>query len=360
MRLNPKYMTAGVTVFAAAATAHLMQSSNGPGPSTVLESVTPAQAGVVTPMPAANAAGPMAEVTDVVPVAASTDIAPHSVESAMPDMPRPPRPAVVAEPLPDHGTGLARRMAVVDTAPAAPAPDLNKVERNEFGLSCGAMLTATGSDAAMMSLTLTAPCRGGQAFTVRHGDLVYSARMSDLGTYMAEVPALTAEARVKVTFRDGSYTTAEAHVPLADTVDRVALVSDRRSGLQIHALEFGADYGDAGHVWSGRPRDPASADKAGGGFVTVLGDASIEDGQMTEVYTFPANTRNRDGVVRLSVEAEVTAENCDRDITGRTLQRQADGSIKPVTLTLALPACDAVGEFLVLKNLLRDLRIASN
>jgi hypothetical protein len=31
-----------------------------------------------------------------------------------------------------------------------------------------------------------------------------------------------------------------------------------------------------------------------------------------------------------------------------------------VSLTLAIPDCDAIGEYLVLKNLLRDLKVASN
>lgn len=356
MRLNPKYMTAGATVIAAAATVQFMQAG-GPGPTTVLETAMPAQAGVVATLPASK---PELPVTAVTPVAATDDVAPAGIETELPTMPDPPLAAMAADPLPDLGSGLALRMASVDVAPSLPTPDLNNVQRNEFGLSCGAMLTASGTDAAMMSVTLTAPCRGGQTFTLRHGDLVYSDKLSDLGTYMADVPALLAEASVKVTFQDGSSSTADAHVPMAESIERVALVSQGRSGLQIHALEFGADYEDAGHVWSGQSRDPASAAKAGGGFVTVLGDPRIEDGYRAEVYTFPANTRNRQGVVRLSIETEVTAYNCNTEIQGQTLQRQANGTIKPVTLTLALPACDAIGEFLVLKNLLRDLRIASN
>jgi hypothetical protein len=68
----------------------------------------------------------------------------------------------------------------------------------------------------------------------------------------------------------------------------------------------------------------------------------------------------RDGTVHVSVEAEVTAFNCATDVSGQTIQRQGDGSMRPVSVTVAMPDCDAIGEFLVLKNLLRDLKIASN
>ena len=47
-------------------------------------------------------------------------------------------------------------------------------------------------------------------------------------------------------------------------------------GLQIHALEFGADYDEEGHVWADRPRDVQDALIAGGGYMTLLGDAFLE------------------------------------------------------------------------------------
>ena len=81
---------------------------------------------------------------------------------------------------------------------------------------------------------------------------------------------------------------------------------------------------------------------------------------MAEVYTFPKTAKTRDGVVRLSVEAEVTAYNCETEVTGTTIQRNGIGDVRPVELTLAMPGCEAIGEFLVLKNLLQDLKIASN
>ncbi|MDJ0826310.1 MAG: hypothetical protein QNJ16_12470 [Rhodobacter sp.] len=303
----------------------------------------------VTPEPVILAA-----VTEAAPAAPRTSLAP------VPDMPRPPADALAPAPLPETGIGLAKRMASTAEPAAAPAAVEPDAKRNEFGLTCGVILSAAEKPGGMVNLMLTAPCRGDEPITVRHDDLAFTARTNHLGTFAALIPALTREAAFTVAFADGTDSETQLNVPSADAVDRVVLQTAGETGLQIHALEFGAGYDTAGHVWAGQPRDPAAALNTGGGFITQLGDPSLDDAQMAEVYTFPADARTRDGVVRLSVETEVTAYNCGKEVGGRTLQRQADGSIKAVTLTLSMPDCDAIGEFLVLKNLLQDLKIAAN
>ena len=67
---------------------------------------------------------------------------------------------------------------------------------------------------------------------------------------------------------------------------------------------------------------------------------------------------DREGDVELSVEAEVTQNNCDRDVEAQTIQISAGGKPLVQDLVLAMPGCDATGDFLVLKNLVNDLKIA--
>ena len=384
MKNKSRIITASVTVLAAAATAHLMQRGSDSGAN--LSAMGPAQAAVITPAAAPPAARIQNTVTVITPkpapvpqeivaatpnphpdaiavtfAAATVDDVPTTDALTFPNMPRPPADAIMPKPLPALGPELRARMASISPVveqPAAPAAP--EVKRSEFGLTCGALLTATPKDAAMVGLTLTDPCRSSESFTVQHGDLIFKATLDNLGTYMADIPAIYSTASFLVTFSDGLQAEAEIDIPMTDDLERVALISAGQTGLQIHALEFGADYEEPGHVWSGNPRNPASAARAGGGFVTTLGDASLPDAMLAEVYTFPANTRQQEGVVRLSIETEVTSYNCAKDISGQTLQKGANGAMRPVTLTLAMPDCDAIGEFLVLKNLLRDLKIASN
>ena len=81
---------------------------------------------------------------------------------------------------------------------------------------------------------------------------------------------------------------------------------------------------------------------------------------MAEIYSIPKALRLQQGAVALSVEAEVTEGNCASEIEAQTLQVSAGSEIKTQNLALAVPDCDAVGNFLVLNNLLQDLIIATN
>ncbi|KKK94445.1 hypothetical protein LCGC14_2682800, partial [marine sediment metagenome] len=129
---------------------------------------------------------------------------------------------------------------------------------------------------------------------------------------------------------------------------------------ELHAREFGADYGDAGHVWSGAPRDMTAAVLGEGGFMTRNGDTDTSDPLMAEVYSFPVAAAGQEGDVALSVEAEVSEANCGLEIEAQALELRGSDQVKTQNLTLAVPDCDAVGNFLVLNNLLQDLKVAQN
>jgi hypothetical protein len=233
-------------------------------------------------------------------------------------------------------------------------------EVSAFGLTCGPILSAAQVADGLVNLTLTAPCRTEQRIDVRHGPLVFAAMTDKLGAYQITAPALTAEAKYTVLFEDGDAIEAKTDVSGVDTLERVALVAEATSGFQIHALEFGASYGEEGHIWLENPGNPALAAMDGQGYLLQLGDPGVDGAVMTQIYTFPSGGSAANGVVRLSVEAEVTAMNCSREIEGQTIERGPGGVPISMSMTVSVPDCDAIGEYLVLKNLLRDLRIASS
>lgn len=374
-----RYFTVGLTLAAAAATAHIMQSE-GSGRSAV--SVNAASAAGLAPTVATPSTSTGNDVTVVAAVGATpvmdqpeeeqlASLEPEMAQDPNPelsntpqavsDLPTPPLDVLMPAPLPQPGETLAGRMAGTAMEPKSDLVNAAaEVARNEFGLPCGPILSASAKDMAMVALTLTAPCRGEQVISVSHADLVFSTRLDPLGNASIMVPALQSDAEFAIEFEDEEVVTTFADVPDAENLERVALMFDDAAGLQIHALEFGADYGEEGHVWAEAPRDPASANVLRGGFVTLLGDKTLENPLVAEVYTFPANAANRDGVVRLSVEAEVSALNCAKEVYGQTIERGPDGQPITTALAVSMPECAAIGEFLVLKNLLRDLRIASN
>jgi hypothetical protein len=158
-----------------------------------------------------------------------------------------------------------------------------------------------------------------------------------------------------VAFGNGKGAVATAQVADLAQIDRVVLQWRGDTGFELHALEFGAGYGDPGHVWSGADPRPAGT----GGFVLRLGDPATLEPQLAEIYSFPIALSDHAGTVSLSVEAEVTDRNCGRDISAQSLEMRASGGLRTRELELSIPNCTALGDFLVLNNLMDDLKIAA-
>ena len=63
--------------------------------------------------------------------------------------------------------------------------------------------------------------------------------------------------------------------------------------------------------------------------------------------------------VNLTLETPVTPDNCETKIVVRATQIAAGRMMSAQDLTLVMPDCDAIGQFLVLNNLLQDLTVAA-
>jgi len=142
--------------------------------------------------------------------------------------------------------------------------------------------------------------------------------------------------------------------------DRAVVQMQGNSGIGLHAREFGAEYGDPRHIWSERPGDIVDGVTGHGGFLIQLGDSSLENPLVAQIYTFPSGMAKEIGDIALSVDIEITASNCDKDIEAQTLQTSRGEKIAVQTLDMSMPTCDAVGDFLMLKKLVNDMKVAFN
>ena len=247
--------------------------------------------------------------------------------------------------------------APADTSVAAAATELSpEISRTT---ACRSSMTATAAPLAMVSLTLTDPCRPNMRVTFHHEGLMFQVATDATGTVALTVPALSPNALFIADFAEGLGAMASIEVPDLVNYDRAALQWTGETGMQLHALEFGAAYGEPGHVWSDAGGSLDAALAGGSGLLTQLGDPSLDPALMAEVYTFPSGQTRRDGTVSLSVEAEVTARNCGREVMAEALQIGRDGVIDGTDVVLTMPGCDAIGEYLVLKNMLEDLKLAA-
>ena len=156
---------------------------------------------------------------------------------------------------------------------------------------------------------------------------------------------------------DGAMVTAD--VPSLKFYERVALQWRAADGFELHAREFGAPYGASDHHWHGARGDLTRTIAGQSGFVTRHGDGGLTERLMVEVYTYPSGHSQRSGDVTLSVEAEVTKDNCAQSVAAQTIEVRHGSSPRVQDLTLEMPTCDAIGDYLVLQSILEDLKIAA-
>ncbi|MFZ5963110.1 translocase [Thalassococcus sp. BH17M4-6] len=279
-----------------------------------------------------------------------TSITPTSA-AAVPKLPQD-RSAV--EPLPDAKI----ERAAVESAPVE-AMDLPQ-DKTGGGFDCEVTLNASPVAGAMVTLDLAAPCMGSERVTFHHNGLMFTEVTQPDGTLQISVPAMSEQAMFIASFDNGDGAVAQANVTSLPFYDRVAVQWKGQSGLQLHAREFSADYFTDGHVWAAAAGDVAQAAQGKGGFLTELGDDASPEALQAEIYSFPAGTTRQSGDITITVEAEITQANCNSDVEAQTLELHQGANLRVRDLTLAMPECDTVGDFLVLKNLLEDLTIAAN
>lgn len=233
-------------------------------------------------------------------------------------------------------------------------------ELSPFGLPCGLSVSTTALDGARVALDIMDPCQPHSRVVIEHSGLNLTGRTDVMGLLTMDVPAFETPAFFTVRMPDGATDSSLAIVPDLDDFYRVGLQWNEDRALELHALEFGATYGDDGHIWQGSVGSVERAVSGAGGFISIVGADEVDSPMLAQIYTLPRDTLDDAGNVRLTIEAPVTEANCGRDTLARTLELEEDGNVAVIELTFTFPDCDAVGEYLVLQNLLQDLRVASN
>lgn len=250
------------------------------------------------------------------------------------------------------------RLPALSLEQASPFPVRGEVlpetpkDPTEPQLGCAVQAVAEPAAMASARLSVAAPCYGNQRVTVHHSGLIFTDTTDEAGNLTVVVPAMAANAVFVVAFQNGRGAVAMTAIDDFDQVARVAVQWSGAPGFQLHAREFGAAYGEPGHVW-------ADSGTGGLGQVTRLGEPDTFAPQLAEIYSFPAAASDRSGAIALSIETEVTAGNCGRDISAQSFELRGDGSLGTHDLVFSMPDCSAAGDFLVLNNLVEDLKIAA-
>ncbi|WP_438990174.1 hypothetical protein [Lentibacter sp.] len=226
--------------------------------------------------------------------------------------------------------------------------------------ACKVTLSATPVAAALVDLDLSAPCAPNERVVIHHNGMMFSDVTNNAGILSTTVPALSKAAIFIASFSGGEGAVANATVDDIDTYDRAVVQMQGDFSISLHAREFGADYGETRHIWNERPGDIVDGVTGHGGFMIALGNPSLENPLIAEVYSFPTGMAKEVGDITLSVDIEITSDNCNKDIEAQTLQTSRGEKIAVQTLDMSMPACDAVGDFLMLKKLVNDMKVSFN
>ena len=237
-------------------------------------------------------------------------------------------------------------------APADPEPAVAADSK-----TCDITGVAEPQLAAIVALSVSSPCRPDTAFTVHHQGMMFSMETDAAGEAKIYVPALAQDAVFIVSFDQGEGLIATATVEDVDRYARTVLQWNGDTGFQLHAREFGADYAEDGHIWYGIEQSLTGLVGGQNGFVQRLGQPSGHDGYVAEVYSFPVGYAKHSGLIQITVEAEISDMNCGRNIAAQSLDFE-NGELRTRDLTLSIPPCDAVGDYMVLNNLVADLKVA--
>lgn len=221
---------------------------------------------------------------------------------------------------------------------------------DQTGCTIGARAYAVPGASAR--LIVKAPCHRNERIELHHSGLTVTRQTDAKGKLDLTLPALSEYAIFLISLGDQTGTVATTHIPDLGHYSRVALQWQGETDLQIHALEFGASHGEAGHV-------SASSDTQGTGSLVTLSQSAFSDARNLEVYSFPSAQSPQSGAIDLTVEAKVTPANCGRNLTVQALELRGNQPLQMRDLTLAFPDCSQSGEFLVLNNLLQNLTIAA-
>ncbi|PJI85810.1 hypothetical protein BC777_2157 [Yoonia maricola] len=267
-------------------------------------------------------------------------------------------PDIVTTPL-NHAANVQRVVAVDAVYGEMATPAFEMIMAAPIA-GCEATLSAAREPAAMVALSLSAPCAENQAFAVSHSGMRVASNTDSDGNATVRIPALMTDAEFKVTFNNVLQASTKIFVPELRQYDRAVLQWETADNMRLHALENGAQIGDPGHVWSASLHSPQDTREGKNGFVVYVGDADAEIPYQAEVYTFPEGQMNRDGGVDLRVGVTVSPQNCGREIDATTIQTNAGQTLVSTQIVALIPPCSYIGEVVFFGDKFSDLTIASN
>ena len=210
-----------------------------------------------------------------------------------------------------------------------------QADLSAFGFSCTEQMLVTPLPDARITVKVIAPCRPDQVVRLSHASIDFDVTLSMVGEVEVVVPTVSNHGEIDSIFDDYSVITELVVMPETEGYARVALVWEDADLPQLAA------------------RAPRHIETD----VITLGDGS---GRVAQVLSHRLDPDARPGVIRLSMAETVTDQNCARQRSGHVVQYIPGRPVTKYDLMMGAAGCDRVGSNRELKNVLPDLKLASN
>ena len=220
---------------------------------------------------------------------------------------------------------------------------------------CNVNLNATPKSAARVNLHIIARCHPGTVVTIEHASLRFREKLDSNGELSLIIPAFAEFAEFDITLRDGTKATTSAFIAGLSSLNRVGISWSGSIETFLHAHESQASED---HVWHGQPRSFSQALLEGGGYLTQLGDPILENPVYTQIYSYPISGIRQQKFVALSVEIRQQDNNCGDILKIQTARHNPQSGGSNARLLVNLPECGSMTDSLVLKNVVKDMRMA--
>ncbi|MEM7717766.1 MAG: hypothetical protein AAF222_01055 [Pseudomonadota bacterium] len=219
--------------------------------------------------------------------------------------------------------------------------------RAERGVSCAPSLELSETPGGLLDVAIQAACHRAELIDVTVNELTATVRTDAHGQHTFRLPALAETVAVTVSL--GAHILTEK-LSLSQNVELQHVILAWKGGqiFSVRTTTY-ATAADAGRTIPVLQTAPV-------GVLTQLGS---ERGHAFEILSFPARPPGAQGVIRLTVEAEVTEANCGQDVSTLAYQTGYSGKLRPTEIDYTMPGCDRVGDIVRLQNLFRDMRLAA-
>ncbi len=209
--------------------------------------------------------------------------------------------------------------------------------------TCNATVSARAVTGAMVALTVVDACQPGVRVVIQHGRMRFATRLGADGRLALRVPALEKLAHFRITLPKGEIVRASVEVPDIKRYDRVVFLWRGRFDVTLAPARQVANA----------PAETTPTNRV------LLGDETMKNPVMALVYTRNLRGTPNTAFADLALAIRPGPESCGQGAVLQSLRATGGRMISASGLRFRLPGCDSADTTLVLKNVARDLIIAS-